>query len=157
MHLPKESTSIFDIHKALRKTSLRMIVMRKSVRHARVPLHCDIISSILHKQTIKFPFITFKIKLGRDNVCLCKVFEWRSKNWCTDPLLRKYPLLYVWMDLSMLSKVLVQEEGEERSYRHRRQANTSETIALSPRAPMAHRDIVRHFHRGRYPHSNLLF
>lgn len=75
MHLPEESTRILDVYKALRKSSFWVIVVRKCMGHAWVPLKCNIVPSLLHKTTIKLPFISLKIKFCCDDVCPRKVFE----------------------------------------------------------------------------------
>ena len=75
MNVMQQAACIFYVLETLLQTPLRMIEMTKCVWHPSIPLHSHFIPTLSQQFSIELTFISFKIKLGSDNMCRCQILK----------------------------------------------------------------------------------
>jgi len=75
MSFPNDIAGILDVLVALFQSSLRVVVMAKSVRHPGITLHSHIVTSCFKQVTIFVRLVSAEIEFRRDDVCSRHAFE----------------------------------------------------------------------------------
>lgn len=93
MDAPQQRGRICDELETLAKPPLRVVVVRKGMRHAGVPLHRDLVSGLPQQLAVVLPLVPLQVELCRDDVSRWQVFEVGRQNRRKNPVLEASFLL----------------------------------------------------------------